>query len=103
VCLNMPSRSSPSLPFDPRPHIQVNQLIQSAHFNPFINYNQSHPIPSHPIQNQSNQVLGASCRRLKILYLQNNVIDRLRNLHHLKQLEYLNVALNNLTRVEGLG
>ena len=48
-------------------------------------------------------MLGASCRRLKILYLQNNVIDRLRNLHHLKELEYLNIALNNLTRVEGLG
>lgn len=48
-------------------------------------------------------MLGASCRQLKILYLQNNVIERLCNLHHLKQLEYLNVALNNLTRVEGLG
>ncbi|KAJ8604881.1 hypothetical protein CTAYLR_010421 [Chrysophaeum taylorii] len=47
-------------------------------------------------------VLGSSCRKLKILYLQNNIISKLENLHHLKDLEYLNVALNNISKIEGL-
>lgn len=49
-----------------------------------------------------NEVLGACCRKLRILYLQNNVIPRLTNLQHLKELRYLNMALNNLTVVDGL-
>ena len=46
--------------------------------------------------------LDKLCRNLKILYLQNNVIGKLQNLHRLKKLEYLNVAVNNLRRVENL-
>jgi protein TilB len=42
------------------------------------------------------------CRELRILYLQNNIISRIENLSHLKRLEYLNLALNNITRIEGL-
>ena len=49
-----------------------------------------------------NDVLGATCRKLKILYLQNNLIWKIENLHHLKDLEYLNLALNNISAVEGL-
>lgn len=49
-----------------------------------------------------DEVLGRCCRKLKILYLQNNIISRLENLHHLKDLEYLNVALNNIEKIEGL-
>jgi len=49
-----------------------------------------------------NEVLGATCRKIKILYLQNNIIPRLENLWHLKDLEYLNVALNNISKIEGL-
>ena len=49
-----------------------------------------------------NEVLGATCRKLKILYLQNNLIWRMENLQHLKDLEYLNLALNNISKVEGL-
>lgn len=49
-----------------------------------------------------DEILGTSCRKLKILYLQNNIIGKLENLHHLKDLEYLNVALNNIAMVEGL-
>ena len=48
------------------------------------------------------ELLNQACRQLKILYLQNNVIGKLQNLHRLKRLEYLNVALNNLRRVENL-
>jgi protein TilB len=51
----------------------------------------------------SSQVLGATCRGLKILYLQNNIIPRMENLHHLKDLQYLNLALNNISKIEGLG
>eukprot|EP00953_Heterococcus_sp_UTEX-ZZ885_P003407 2370-Heterococcus_DN1.PRE.3 len=50
-----------------------------------------------------SDVLGSNCRRLKILYLQNNIIGRMENLHHMKELEYLNLALNNITKIEGLG
>ena len=49
-----------------------------------------------------SEVLGTTCRKLKILYLQNNCIDKMQHLHHMKDLEYLNLALNNIERVEGL-
>lgn len=46
-----------------------------------------------------DDTLGCNCRRLKILYLQNNIIGEMKNLHHMKELEYLNLALNNITKV----
>ncbi|GMI51148.1 hypothetical protein TeGR_g4125, partial [Tetraparma gracilis] len=46
--------------------------------------------------------LGQSCRQIKILLLQNNIIGRMENLRHMKTLEYLNLALNNIARIEGL-
>ncbi|CAN0101881.1 unnamed protein product, partial [Ectocarpus fasciculatus] len=49
-----------------------------------------------------DDTLGCNCRRLKILYLQNNIIGKMQNLHHMKELEYLNLALNNIAKVEGL-
>ena len=49
-----------------------------------------------------NEVLGMTCRKLKILYLQNNIIPRMENLQHLKDLQYLNMALNNVSKIEGL-
>lgn len=49
-----------------------------------------------------NEVLGATCRKIKILYLQNNLISKLENLTHLKELNYLNLALNNIEKIEGL-
>ena len=36
-----------------------------------------------------SEVLGTTCRKLKILYLQNNCIDKMQHLHHMKDLEYL--------------
>jgi len=47
-------------------------------------------------------VLGSVCRKLRILYLQNNIIPRMEHLHHLKDLRYLNMGLNNVTRIEGI-
>jgi protein TilB len=49
-----------------------------------------------------NEVLGSTCRKLKILYLQNNIIPKMQNLHHIKDLGYLNLALNNVSKIEGL-
>lgn len=49
-----------------------------------------------------NEVLGVTCRKIKILYLQNNIIPKIQNLTHLKDLEYLNLALNNIRKIEGL-
>ncbi|XP_045110127.1 dynein axonemal assembly factor 11-like isoform X2 [Portunus trituberculatus] len=43
------------------------------------------------------------CPRLRILYLQGNLISKIENVGRLRDLEYLNLALNNLERVEGLG
>ena len=42
------------------------------------------------------------CRHLKILYLQNNLIPKIENVTKLKELEYLNLAVNNVTKIEGL-
>ena len=44
----------------------------------------------------------SGCRKLRILYLQNNVIARIEGLQHAKELRYLNLALNNVTNIEGL-
>jgi protein TilB len=50
-------------------------------------------------------VLGRTCgKTLRILLLQNNVIERLDSseMKYFKVLEYLNLALNNITEIEGL-
>ena len=48
------------------------------------------------------ELLGTRCKHLKILYLQNNLIEKIENLYKLKELEYLNLALNNISKIEGL-
>lgn len=42
------------------------------------------------------------CRHIKILLLQNNLIEKMENLNKLWELEYLNLALNNITIIEGI-
>ena len=49
-----------------------------------------------------SEVLGNICRKLKILYLQNNIIRKMENLKYLRDLEYLNLALNNISKIEGI-
>lgn len=41
-------------------------------------------------------------RHVKILLLQNNLISKMENLTRLKELNYLNLALNNIEVIEGL-
>ena len=46
--------------------------------------------------------LDRYCRHLKILYLQSNIIEKLEGLEKLKELDYLNIAVNNISMIEGL-
>ncbi|KAL2621935.1 hypothetical protein R1flu_002140 [Riccia fluitans] len=48
------------------------------------------------------ETLGRLCPNLKILYMPNNLIPRLENMNRLKALEYLNLAINNITKFDGL-
>lgn len=59
-------------------------------------------ISLHQLEIERIEVLGGLCRKLQIVYLQNNVISRIEGLHHCKDLRYLNLALNNVTVIEGL-
>lgn len=58
-------------------------------------------ISLHQLEIEKIEAIG-DCKKLKILYLQNNIIGKIENLSKLKDLEYLNMALNNVTRIEGL-
>ncbi|XP_026190775.1 protein tilB homolog [Cyclospora cayetanensis] len=53
-------------------------------------------IALHQLEIEKIELIDRLCKDLKILLLQNNLIERLENLGRLKQLEYLNVALNNI-------
>ncbi|CAM6046006.1 unnamed protein product [Sphagnum compactum] len=46
--------------------------------------------------------LGILCPHLRILYMPNNLIACLENMNRLKELQYLNLAMNNIVKVEGL-
>merc|ERR1719395_248787 len=59
-------------------------------------------ISLHQLELEKIENLEACCRHIKILYLQNNIIGRLENLSKLKELEYLNLALNNIPQIENL-
>jgi protein TilB len=59
-------------------------------------------ISLHQLEIERIEAVGDICRKIKILYLQNNIISKIENLAHCKDLEYLNLALNNIERIEGL-
>ena len=42
------------------------------------------------------------CRHLRILYLQNNLIEKMEGIHKLKELEYINLAVNSISLIEGV-
>lgn len=48
------------------------------------------------------ELIDKTCRHMKILLLQNNLISKIENLSKLKRLEYLNLALNNIEIIENL-
>lgn len=84
------------------PHITRQLLRKRAEHNEGI-ISTLEEITLHQEELESiNEVLGLTCKKLKILYLQNNIIPKIENLLHLKDLQYLNLALNNIKRIEGL-
>ncbi|XP_076669054.1 touch insensitive larva B [Andrena cerasifolii] len=48
------------------------------------------------------ETIDGTCKHLKILLLQHNLISKIENLSKLKRLEYLNLALNNIEVIENL-
>ncbi|RHZ18807.1 hypothetical protein DYB31_015508, partial [Aphanomyces astaci] len=60
-------------------------------------------IALHQEEIEKIEVIGTLCRKLRILYLQNNIIEKIEDLTHMKDLRYLNLALNNIKKIEGLG
>ncbi len=48
------------------------------------------------------ELLDTYCRHLKILYLQSNLIPKMEGLNKLKELEYINLAVNNVSKIEGI-
>ncbi|XP_076630081.1 touch insensitive larva B [Colletes latitarsis] len=48
------------------------------------------------------ELIDRTCKDLRILLLQNNLIAKIENLARLKRLEYLNLALNNIEVIENL-
>ena len=59
-------------------------------------------IALHQQEIEKIEVIGTLCRHLKILLLQNNIIDKIEGLRKLKEVEYLNLALNNISVIENL-
>jgi protein TilB len=59
-------------------------------------------ISLHQEELEKIEVIGSLCRKLRILYLQNNIIEKIEDLTHMKELRYLNLALNNIAKIEGL-
>jgi protein TilB len=59
-------------------------------------------ISLHQLEIEKIEAIGDICRKIKILYLQNNIISKIENLQHCKDMEYLNLALNNIERIENL-
>jgi protein TilB len=56
----------------------------------------------HQFEIEKIENLDKYCRHLKILFLQNNIIEKFENLEKLKELEYLNLAVNNISLIENL-
>ena len=59
-------------------------------------------ISLHQLNIRKIENLDKFCRKLKIIYLQDNAITKLENLKRLKQLEYINISMNAIEVVEGL-
>ena len=84
------------------PHITVELLRKRAEHNEGM-ISSLEEVSLHQEELESiNEVLGTNCRKLKILYLQNNIIPKIQCLRFCRDLEYLNLALNNISKIEGL-
>lgn len=59
-------------------------------------------IALHQQELEKIESLEECCRHIRILLLQNNIIPKMEGLSKLKELEYLNLALNNIGMIEGI-
>lgn len=59
-------------------------------------------ISLHQFELEKIENLDKYCRHLKILFLQNNIIEKIENIEKLKELEYINLAVNNISMIEGV-
>jgi protein TilB len=59
-------------------------------------------IALHQLEIERIELFDKLCRHIQIILLQNNLIEKIENLSKLKELKYLNLALNNITRIENL-
>lgn len=83
------------------PRITVELLRKRAEHNECI-ISTLEEISLHQEELERIEVIGTLCRKLRILYLQNNIIEKIEDLTHMKELRYLNLALNNVSKIEGL-
>ncbi|KAG1686954.1 hypothetical protein DVH05_026717 [Phytophthora capsici] len=83
------------------PRITTELLRKRAEHNEGI-ISSLEEISLHQEELEKIEVIGTVCRKLRILYLQNNIIEKIEDLTHMKELRYLNLALNNIRRIEGL-
>ncbi|RLN53837.1 hypothetical protein BBJ29_009963 [Phytophthora kernoviae] len=83
------------------PRITVELLRKRAEHNEGI-ISTLEEISLHQEELERIEVIGTLCRKLQILYLQNNIIEKIEDLTHMKELRYLNLALNNINKIEGL-
>jgi protein TilB len=56
----------------------------------------------HQMDIEKIEYIDKWCKELKILYLQSNLIPKIENLSRLKKVNYINLALNNVERIENL-
>ena len=63
---------------------------------PFAQLSTLEEIALHQLDIDRIEVLN-NCRCLKIVYLQSNLIRKIEGLNRLKELDYLNLAMNNIT------
>ena len=56
----------------------------------------------HQFEIEKIENLDKLCRHIKILLLHNNIIEKIENISKLKELEYLNLALNNIWIIENI-
>lgn len=83
------------------PRITVELLRKRSEHNECI-ISTLEEISLHQEELERIEVIGTLCRKLRILYLQNNIIEKIEDLTHMKELRYLNLALNNVSKIEGL-
>ena len=82
-------------------HHHIGERQQHVHVLLAIQFH--HWYQLHQYELEKIELLEECCRHLKILYLQNNIIEKIENINKLKELEFLNLALNNISKIECLG